>query len=416
MQCKVLFTSILLALSSPFAMGQQKKATKNTPDSKSDSLTALRAKTGNGLLASNVPVKNPSFQGVPYTHVPLAGEKNYYGDKNEYMNDFVRKYMETHNRTLSSVQSNSSAPFSVIDNILEQKKMPKELKYLAVIESALNHKAVSHAGAVGPWQMMETTAKMMGLKVSRKNDERTDWNKSTEAATKYLDLLYSQLNDWLLVVAAYNSGPTPVQRAIEKTGSRNFWDIKEHLPRETQGHVMAFIATASIFENLSKFISLGSIPVDFKFGADSKEDEAALKELIAASVAAGNIPAGSKPVAPGAATPTTAKTTGAPAPGAAIVPSATPVAVIKKPVFTEDELKNMNILKIDQPILFDLMVAELGLDKKLMERWNADYSQYVAHNYATTYYKLRIPKDKTDLFLQKKDYLTKKSATAIPSR
>lgn len=121
MQCKVLFTGILLALSSPFAMGQQKKVTKNTSGSKSDSLTALRAKTGNGLLADNVPVKNP-YQGVPYAHVPLAGEKAYYGEKNEYMNDFVRKYMEAHNRTLSSVQSNSSAPFSVIDNILEQKK------------------------------------------------------------------------------------------------------------------------------------------------------------------------------------------------------------------------------------------------------------------------------------------------------
>lgn len=409
MQCKVLFTGFLLAVSAPFAMGQQKKAIKKSTDAAADSTASIRAKSANGLLASNVPVKNP-YQGVPYAHVPLAGEKSYYGDKNEYMNDFVRKYMEAHNRTLSSVQSNSSAPFSVIDNILEQKKMPKELKYLAVIESALNHKAVSHAGAVGPWQMMETTAKMMGLKVSRKNDERTDWNKSTEAATKYLDLLYSQLNDWLLVVAAYNSGPTPVQRAIEKTGSHNFWDIKDQLPRETQGHVLAFIATASIFENLSKFISLGSIPVDFKFGKDSKEDEAVLKELIAASGPA----AGVAPVAK-ATTPAIGTTkSSAPAPAASTATA--PVAVIKKPVFTDDELKNMNILKMEQPIAFDLMVGELGLDKKLMERWNPDYSQFVAHNYATPYYKLRIPKDKTDLFLQKKDYLVKKSASVIPAK
>lgn len=407
MQCKVLLTSFMIALCASPAMAQHKAITKKpaSVNGKADTATAMKPKKGNGLLASNTANKTRANQELlPYAHVPLAGEKSYYGDMNDYVNDFVRKYMEVHNRTLNSVKNNSEAPFSVIDNILEQKKMPKELKYLAVIESALNHKAVSHAGAVGPWQMMETTAKMMGLKVSRKNDERTDWNKSTEAATKYLDLLYSQLNDWLLVVAAYNSGPVPVQRAIEKTGSHNFWDIKEYLPRETQGHVLAFIATASIFENLSKFISLGSIPVDFKFGKDSKEDEAMLKELIAASApgAAANIP-GTAKAAPAAAKPATAPATGS---------NTAVVTVPKKVNFTEEELKNMNILRIDQPISLDVMAVELGLDKKLMVRWNPDYDQYMNHTYATTFYKLRIPKDKTDLFLQKKDYLVKKTATA----
>ena len=189
-----------------------------TAATKKDSVATNKLQPkGGSLLASNTKTANQQEK-LNFAHVPLAGEKSYFGDKNEYVNDFVRKYMELHNRTLSSVQSNSAAPFSVIDNILEQKNLPKELKYLAVIESALNHNAVSHAGAVGPWQLMESTAKMMGLTVTRKNDDRKDWNKSTAAATKYLELLYSQLNDWLLVIAAYNSGPTPVQRAIEKTG------------------------------------------------------------------------------------------------------------------------------------------------------------------------------------------------------
>lgn len=201
-----------------------------------------------------------------YRPVPLAGEKAYFGDKNDYVNDFVRKYLEIHYNTLGSVQNRSASPFSIIDSELAKRQMPKELKYLAVIESALNFNAVSHAGAVGPWQLMETTARMLGLTVSRKHDERRDLYKSTIAATKYLEILYSELNDWLLVIAAYNSGPIPVQRAIERTGSHNFWDIKEYLPRETQGHVLAFIATASIFEHLGKFISLGTIPVDFRFG------------------------------------------------------------------------------------------------------------------------------------------------------
>ncbi len=397
MQCKVLLASIFITVSALPAMAQQKTSVKpvvktSKADSTSKGTTGIKPKTGAGLLASNTPAAKPNNQEkLTYNHVPLAGEKSYFGEKDEYVNDFVRKYMEVHNRTLSSVQSNSATPFSVMDNVLEQKKMPKELKYLAVIESALNHKAVSHAGAVGPWQMMETTARMMGLTVNRKNDERTDWNKSTAAATKYLDLLYSQLNDWLLVVAAYNSGPTPVLKAIEKTGSHNFWDIKEYLPRETQGHVLAFIATASIFENLSKFISLGSIPVDFKFSKE-KEEEITMKEPSAPVLA----------LKPG--TPATATSATTPAPV---------VAIVKKPSFTEEELKNMSIVRIDQPVSFEVLAVDLGIDKKLMARWNPDYDQFLNHTYATPYYKLRIPKDKTDLFLQKKDFVTKKSITFL---
>jgi len=295
-----------------------------------------------------------------YKHVPLAGEKSYFGEMNEYVNDFVRKYLELHNQTLNVVQSNDATPFSVIDNVLAKNNIPSQLKYLAVIESALNHNAVSHAGAVGPWQLMQSTARMMGLCVNRHQDDRKDWYKSTDAAARYLSLLYSQLNDWLLVIAAYNSGPTPVQRAIDKTGSHSFWDIKPYLPRETQGHVLAFIATASIFENLSKFIGLGSIPVDFQF---NKEE----------------------PI----------KTTGKP--------------VVKKAAFTDDELKNMSIIRISEPLYMDLLSTELGIDKKLLARWNPDYDLFVYNTYPTPYYSLRIPKDKVDVFLSKKDFLTKKS-------
>ena len=371
MQLKVLLSAIILTAGVSSVHAQVHKKT-TAGIAKSDSAAGKIVPKGGSLLASNTPAKNAAnIEKLPFSHVPLAGEKSYFGDKNEYVNEFVRKYMELHNRTLNSVQTNSAEPFSVIDNILQQKNLPKELKYLAVIESALNHNAVSHAGAVGPWQLMESTAKMMGLTVTRKNDDRKDWNKSTAAATKYLELLYSQLNDWLLVIAAYNSGPTPVQRAIEKTGSHNFWDIKEYLPKETQGHVLAFIATASIFENLSKFISLGSIPVDVKFG---KEEDPS--------------------TAPG-----TAK-------GSAAIPAA---GVVKKSIYSDEDLKNMYILRITEPIPFDMMVQELGIDKKLLMRWNPDYDMFVYKTYPTPYYSLRLPKDKTDIFLQKKEALTKKA-------
>lgn len=372
------------------------KSVVTTPNAKKDTViatpvkpataavvtTSVTASPVQSLLAN--PTKTDDKKG--YNHVPLAGEKSYFGDKNEFVNDYVRKYLESHNKTLGSVQSNSPTPFSVIDNVLEKKNLPKELKYLAVIESALNHNAVSHAGAVGPWQLMETTARMMGLSVTRKHDDRRDWDKSTTAATKYLELLYSQLNDWLLVIAAYNSGPTPVQRAIERTGSRNFWDIKEYLPRETQGHVLAFIATASIFENLNKFISLGSIPVDYKFG---KEED---------------------PPPPVVAIPK--DMAGKPIPGAATAPT----TVIKKLPFTDDELKNMAILRITQPIHLEYMAGELAIDKKILARWNADYDQYTAGTYPTPFYNLRIPKDKVDLFLKKKDALTLKSKTIFANK
>lgn len=379
MQLRVLFTCFTLAASGvTFAQKVKLKPNSAGKDTVTNVGKAL-PKAGNQLLASN-----------SYAHVPLAGEKSYFGEKNDFVNDFVRRYMENNNRTLGYVQNNSATPFSVIDNILEQKKMPKELKYLAVIESALNHNAVSHAGAVGPWQMMETTAKMMGLTVTRKKDERKDWEKSTNAATKYLDQLYGQLNDWLLVIAAYNSGPTPVQRAIEKTGSHNFWDIKEYLPQETQGHVLAFIATASIFENLSKFISLGSIPMDFKFGRD-KEEETLLP--VPPSIAPGK----DMPVA----------NTKAPA-GSSVAANA-PVIRRPLPSFTDEELKNMCLIKIDQPISFEIVELHTGIDKKMLARWNPDFDQFLANKYPTPFYKLKVPKDKLDVFLQKKETIIKAS-------
>ncbi len=335
------------------------------------------------LTAKDDKVVTPEVKGK-YATVPLAGTKSYFGEKNDYVNNYVRTYLEVHNKTLNNVQNSSSKPFTIIDDVLEKKQLPKELKYLAVIESALNHNAVSRAGAVGPWQLMESTAKMMGLSVTRRKDDRTDWSKSTAAATKYLELLYGQLDDWLLVIAAYNSGPTPVQRAIDRTGSRNFWDIKEYLPRETQGHVLAFIATASIFENLGKFINLGSIPVDFKFG---KEEEIlpAKKEALVGKP--GAIPS----IAPPGATPGT-----------------TPIAE-KKAQFTEEELKSMAIVRIKEPIHLEMMGQELGIDKKLLARWNADYDLFVYKTYPTPFYNLRIPKEKLDAFIAKKDQLTHKS-------
>jgi membrane-bound lytic murein transglycosylase D len=130
------------------------------------------------------------------------------------------------------------------------------LKYLAVIESELKTSALSCVGALGPWQLMPETAQDLGLKINRHVDERTNYSKSTKAAALYLKDLYAKFGDWLLVLAAYNSGPGPVYAAIHKSGSKNFWALQDYLPAETRGHVKRFIATHYHFEGKGSVTTL----------------------------------------------------------------------------------------------------------------------------------------------------------------
>ncbi|MGZ3881258.1 MAG: lytic transglycosylase domain-containing protein [Flavisolibacter sp.] len=161
---------------------------------------------------------------------------------------FVQDYMESEGNRLTRMKEWAKPFFDRIDKIFSSKNLPVELKYLAVIESDLKSSATSRVGAAGPWQFMIQTAKDFGLTVSRKTDERRDFNKSTVAAAKYLKDLYNTYNDWLLVIAAYNCGNGPVNTAIRKSGSSNFWDLQYYLPAESRNHVKKFIATHYIME------------------------------------------------------------------------------------------------------------------------------------------------------------------------
>lgn len=162
---------------------------------------------------------------------------------------FVREYNRKNETRFEKIAEKNARHIVVIDNILEKNGVPLELKYLAFIESELYNGAVSHKGAVGPWQFMAPTARLMGLTVNKQRDERRDLAKSTQAAAKYLKILYNQFNDWNLTIAAYNSGAGRVQYAIRKSGSRDFWKLQHHLPAETRGHVKKFIATRYYFES-----------------------------------------------------------------------------------------------------------------------------------------------------------------------
>jgi membrane-bound lytic murein transglycosylase D len=162
---------------------------------------------------------------------------------------FIQGYLEKHQKGLKQMKSWALPYFTLIENVMSQYNLPKELKYLAVIESGLTTHATSWAGARGPWQLMPETAKQFGLDVSKWNDERTDYFRSTHAAAKFLSILYNDLQDWLLVIAAYNGGPGNVKSAIKKSGSKNFWNLQHHLPEESKIHVKKFIATHYIMED-----------------------------------------------------------------------------------------------------------------------------------------------------------------------
>lgn len=169
---------------------------------------------------------------------------------------FVQDYVIDHEARLTKMKDWGRPYFDMISDVLTQHGLPVELKYLSVIESDLKSTAVSWAGAVGPWQLMPATARLLGLTVNRKRDDRTNYQKSTHAAAKYLTHLYSLYHDWLLVIAAYNGGPGNVNAAIRKSGSRNFWELQNYLPAESRTHVKKFIATHFIMEGTGGMTTL----------------------------------------------------------------------------------------------------------------------------------------------------------------
>lgn len=169
---------------------------------------------------------------------------------------FVTDYTTKNKKHLMSIRDKGLPIFKIIDDIFVQHELPIELKYLSVIESQLKTSAVSHAGAAGPWQFMPATARNYGLKITQYKDERRDYVKSTHAAAKYLKYLYNEFGDWLLVIAAYNSGPGYVYSAIKKSKSRNFWDLQYYLPQESRNHVKKFISAHYIYEGTGGICTL----------------------------------------------------------------------------------------------------------------------------------------------------------------
>ncbi len=172
---------------------------------------------------------------------------------NDYTKDYIALYAKRRKKITGRMLGLAPSYFPIFEETLDKYNLPLELKYLPIVESALNPKAKSRVGATGLWQFMYATGKMYGLKVSSYYDERSDVYKSTDAACRYLKDLYNMYHDWDLVLAAYNSGPGNVNKAIRRSGGKtSYWQIRSFLPRETRGYVPAFIAVNYVMSYASE--------------------------------------------------------------------------------------------------------------------------------------------------------------------
>lgn len=234
----VLSTVVFVYGSVSLVFAKQQLTDSTAVKNSSDSLSAGKPadpKEGFKNLFSTAPSISTKVTTTAYTLNPMAIS-------------FVEDYVSRMGSQLVSLKSSGKPFFDLIDNVMLGYNLPRELKYLAVIESQLKNNAVSWAGAVGPWQFMPETARRYGLQVNQYYDERRDFVRSTQAAARYLNTLYNMYGDWLLVIAAYNGGPGNVNSAIRRSGSTDFWKLQYFLPTESRNHVKKFIATHYIME------------------------------------------------------------------------------------------------------------------------------------------------------------------------
>ena len=196
---------------------------------------------------------NPVYSKEDYidrlSRMPTVMEMSY----NDVVQKFIDRYSGRLRHSISFMLGASNFYIPIFEEALEAYQLPLELKYLPIIESALNPKAVSRAGAAGLWQFMIGTGKQYGLQVNSLVDERRDPIKSSYAAAHYLSDLYRIFGDWNLVIAAYNCGPENINKAIRRSnGEKDYWQIYPYLPKETRGYVPAFIAANYIMTYYSQ--------------------------------------------------------------------------------------------------------------------------------------------------------------------
>lgn len=238
--------------------GTQREETIDLPRSMTYPLDSLlndwKAKTSIDLGKDcSTSHENPLFSDSIYidrlSRMPVIMEMPY----NEIVRKFIDMYATRLRNQVAFMLSACNFYMPIFEKALDAYDLPLELKYLPIIESALNPSAVSRAGAAGLWQFMLQTGKLYGLESNSLVDERRDPIKATWAAARYLKDLYGIYNDWNLVIAAYNCGPGTINKAIRRAGGKtDYWAIYNYLPRETRGYVPAFIAANYIMSYYCK--------------------------------------------------------------------------------------------------------------------------------------------------------------------
>ncbi|WP_217606848.1 lytic transglycosylase domain-containing protein [Chitinophaga sp. GbtcB8] len=287
----------------------------------------------------------------------VRSPKVYEQINNNLVAGYINTYATRYSQHLQIMLERGEPYFVMIEKIFREHGIPEEMKYLAVIESSFNTNARSRVGAVGAWQFMSGTARIFGLSVGKKVDERKDFYKSTLAAAKYLNELYEQFGDWLLVVAAYNCGGGGVQRAMKASGREDFWGMQYFLPAESRNHVYKFIATGYILDRFNNFFGVG--------------DDAGSSSLVASV---------EKPAT---------FTTAAPA------------------ELTEDDMFNTVEFNISGKYRIEAIAKKLNIEVAEMNRLNPGFAQALAG--PENSYDLRVPKDKMRVFMNEKDEILKES-------
>ena len=196
---------------------------------------------------------------------------------NPSLENVIKSFLTRKRGLMERMLTASQFYFPMFEQEFDNLDVPLEMKYLSIVESALNPKARSRVGATGLWQFMFGTGKLYGLNVSSYVDERSDPISATKAAAKYLKKLHGIFNDWDLALAAYNSGPGNVNKAIRRSGGyKNYWNIRRNLPRETAGYVPAFLATMYLFEYAEEHGLVGKLAPRQYFETDTVH----IKQLI----------------------------------------------------------------------------------------------------------------------------------------
>ncbi len=323
------------------------------------------------ILSKKIPTKD---------NVHYFNQLNKYGFKNLFSNNtfnntisykaqinpnaelFVQDYMKNHSDYLQKMKQWGLPYFNLIETVLQQYGLPKELKYIAVIESNLSTAATSYKGAGGPWQFMPYTARDFGLKVNKYQDERRDYYKSTHAAARYLLILYRELHDWLLVMAAYNGGLGRVNNAIKKSRSKNFWNLQYYLPEESRTFVKRFIATHFIMEGT------GGITT-----SEESSDNTSIKT---------NNP----------------------------IENFTQNKITKAPELNVEELIGLEVLPISGKYNAAIIAKNIEMDITLFNRYNPDFDGIMS---TQGNFNLRLPISKMQLFVAKKYPILNETLQAI---